>query len=247
MEDVQMFFAAVLAGNESEVAKLLVDSPKLVQAVDELGQTALHCAAREGHSKVVTQLLAANPCGSSTSDPNGRTALHIAASRGHGAVVEQLLTECQAVDGAGWLPLHTAIYMGHEAIAERLLAAYPAGVHAKSIENNTVLHLGVRGARCRVEFLKRLWLLAPELLRGINKIDHNPFFDALCYENDKAIEMWQGEFSVDDLTQIVDSIERWRPFVLERVTVPLPRELAAVVCEFLFCEPPRKSPMWHDS
>lgn len=78
------------------------------------GQTALHPAARFGHSTVVQLLLGAQAAADATA--GNWTALHMAAHYGHAPVLQTLIAAQAAVDAAGaygWAALHRAAIKGH--------------------------------------------------------------------------------------------------------------------------------------
>jgi ankyrin repeat protein len=58
---------------------------------NKMGETALHIAARKGHSNVVMAILNKSPKAINVENETGKTALHIAANEGHTAVVKEIL------------------------------------------------------------------------------------------------------------------------------------------------------------
>ncbi|KAI9857597.1 MAG: hypothetical protein M1813_008189 [Trichoglossum hirsutum] len=96
---------------------------KVVDAADNYGRTALHCAAAGGHGAVVQALLD-NGADIEAKGKGGQTALHHAASMGRGSTVEILLsrgTNREAKDVNGWTALHVAARQGHGAMVQLLV------------------------------------------------------------------------------------------------------------------------------
>jgi ankyrin repeat protein len=68
---------ACWSGNKEVVEGVLQKNPSLVNARNERQQTALYCAARNGHFEVLTALLRTPGVHvSATTPPHGGTALH---------------------------------------------------------------------------------------------------------------------------------------------------------------------------
>lgn len=108
---------------------------------DSNDQTALHWAAKGGHSAVV-QLLLENGADIEVKNSNGLTPLHSAAERGNEAVAYLLLkkgVDIEAKDESGWMALHSAARGGHKAITRLLLAA-GGDIDAKDKSGSTALH-----------------------------------------------------------------------------------------------------------
>lgn len=61
--------------------------------ISDAGQSALHCAAQNGHVDVVSVLLSTENVDVTLTDSCGRTALHCAAQNGHANVVQFLLKD----------------------------------------------------------------------------------------------------------------------------------------------------------
>jgi len=61
--------------------------------ISDAGQSALHCAAQNGHVDVVNVLLSTENVDVTLTDSCGRTALHCAAQNGHADVVQCLLKD----------------------------------------------------------------------------------------------------------------------------------------------------------
>ncbi|KAH0609139.1 uncharacterized protein H6S33_001367 [Morchella sextelata] len=76
--------------NESVARLLIKEDDKDILEKDDLGQTALHIAASEGHTDIV-QLLLDKGLDPLAPDKEGKTALHGAAFAGHESVVRTLL------------------------------------------------------------------------------------------------------------------------------------------------------------
>ena len=61
--------------------------------ISDAGQSALHCAAQNGHVDVVNVLLSTENVDVTLADSCGRSALHCAAQNGHADVVQCLLKD----------------------------------------------------------------------------------------------------------------------------------------------------------
>lgn len=92
------------------------------------GETALHCAAKEGHDEVC-RILLMNFEGIDVNAKmkDGRTPLHIASERGHLEIVKLLLLSGSSVNGLdcmGNTPLHLAARYGRTEIVLKLMERY---------------------------------------------------------------------------------------------------------------------------
>lgn len=112
------------------IVKLLVDAGVDINWQDDLGETALHLAARFGHEECAKILLAG------TNDQKADielvektyswTPLHVACVDGHLSIVELLLSagaDIYKYDASGWTAKEHAALRGHIVIAERLADA----------------------------------------------------------------------------------------------------------------------------
>ena len=93
-----------------------------LEAVDNTGWTALHCAAVKGHNTIVGQLLQAK-ANIEAVDNIGFTALHRAAVKGHDTIVGQLLqakANPTAVTKDGETALQIAEQYGKQDVVQRL-------------------------------------------------------------------------------------------------------------------------------
>jgi ankyrin repeat protein len=136
--------SAPTADEAEEVRKIramIRDSPDLINAKDQGGNTRLHAAARLGHL-VVSRFLVENGADVNAQEHEGWTPLHIAASGGHKALVELLLSHgasARLTDANSNTPLHAAARKGFRSIVEVLLA-HGADVNAKNRTGSTPLH-----------------------------------------------------------------------------------------------------------
>lgn len=92
------------------------------------GETALHCAAKEGHEEVCSLLLMSfEGIDVNAKMKDGRTPLHLASERGHFEIVKLMLLfggSVNALDCMGNSPLHLAARYGRTEIVLKLLERY---------------------------------------------------------------------------------------------------------------------------
>ena len=117
-------FAAAIVGHTDKVAAFLKQDPKLINARDNGGKTALHWAALYGQEKVM-ELLLAEKADVNSLDEDGFTPLHWAATFDQSEAVKVLLANKAdmnlKVQKYGWTALRLAVIHGHMATAEALL------------------------------------------------------------------------------------------------------------------------------
>ena len=138
-------FAAAIVGHTDKLAAFLKQDPKLINARDGDGKTALHWAALYGQKKVM-ELLLANKADVNSLDEDGFTPLHWAATFNQSDAVKLLLANKAnmniKVQKYGWTPLRLAVIHGHMATAEALLNS-GADPNLKDEENIPLLNQAV--------------------------------------------------------------------------------------------------------
>jgi len=153
-------FTASALGEADLVESLVENDPRLLNARDYRGDTALHWAAKRGQKKVVDVLLARG-VHADIKGHYGSSPLEYAAYWGHAAVAEVLLAggaDPKARDDAGSTPLHSAAVQGHLEIVG-LLMQTGADMRLVDGHGNTALHRAAAGGHPAViEFLVRLGL-----------------------------------------------------------------------------------------
>jgi len=82
---------ATMSGDIAAVRFVLTKNPKLLNAENEDGWTALHMAAYKGYKDMVEFLLAKGAKVTSREDHFGQTPLHDAAQYGHKDIAEMLI------------------------------------------------------------------------------------------------------------------------------------------------------------
>ncbi len=114
-----------------------------VDAVDEIGFTALMCAAEQGHTDTVNALAGTYKANVEAVDKDGRTALMHAAWNGHTATVNVLAgthnANVEAVGHSGWTALMRAAMNGHTDTVNALAGTYNANVDAVDQSGMTAL------------------------------------------------------------------------------------------------------------
>lgn len=121
-EEYTPFFAAVSAGNLSEVQQDISANPALVRATEWDNATALHDAVGQNQREVAAYLLERGALVDARTK-GGLTPLHMAAQNGNIPIIELLISHgaaINAVDGKGWTPLARAIKWGHAEAARFL-------------------------------------------------------------------------------------------------------------------------------
>jgi ankyrin repeat protein len=149
-------FAAASVGHTDQVVALLKQDPKLINARDADGKTALHWASLYGQTKVM-ELLLANKADVNSLDEEGFTPLHCAATFNQSDAVKLLVANKAnmnlKVPKYGWTALRLTVIHGHMATAEALLNA-GADPNVSDQENIPLLHQAViRGKKEMVELL----------------------------------------------------------------------------------------------
>jgi ankyrin repeat protein len=138
-----------------KIRAMIRDSPDLINARDQGGNTRLHTAAFQGHL-VVARFLIENGADANAQNRSGWTPLHDAVNGGHKALVELCLSHSASVqtpDSNGNTPLHIAARRGFRSIVEVLLA-HAADANAKTKSGSTPLHLAAaNGFRSVAELL----------------------------------------------------------------------------------------------
>lgn len=116
---------AAKSGDESELRRLLLKYPYLVEATCHLGRTPLSWAARGGHIAAATLLLSYNQVGANSLDTFRCTPLSLAAAHGHLEMVALLLEQEDVnpnhKEMFGCTPLTLAAINGHENVIICLL------------------------------------------------------------------------------------------------------------------------------
>ena len=139
--------AAAASGDAAKLRRLLAGSPRLARAVDCVGRTPLHYAARSGGAEAAQALLASGADVSSR-DAAGWTPLHVAAAAGQKEVAELLISKAAEVDARdvrGHTPLHLAVSCNRRSTAELLItrgAAASVGVPGPGEIERLVKQLG---------------------------------------------------------------------------------------------------------
>jgi len=109
------------------------------------GETALHCAARDGHREIFMELLR-NGADVNLVDNNHNSVLHLAAGKGQHAILSELVKIYMNVNYAnkfGMTALHEAAAGGHCDVIEALLHS-KAFVDSKNSNDNTPLHIAAK-------------------------------------------------------------------------------------------------------
>eukprot|EP00752_Nemacystus_decipiens_P005682 g5142.t1 len=110
----------------TDMVSLLLQYGAAVNKRRRGGETALQCAAAEGHRSIVAQLLAAGADVHHAAGPAKRTALHMAAKRDDGQIVKMLVeagARQDAGDDEGHFPIHLAADNGKVPALKELVRA----------------------------------------------------------------------------------------------------------------------------
>ncbi|XP_022722160.1 ankyrin repeat-containing protein At5g02620-like [Durio zibethinus] len=173
--------AAVLAGDEKTVRKLIEAKMQLTKQTDDNGRTPLHYAAHFGKRSIAKVLLEEDASAAYISDKErGMSALHMAAWQGEKGIMEEIISNCpgccEMVDKRGWNFLHFAVVAVSPKKLKRFLVDNKINdftnrnlFHEKNVNGYTPLHIYLTGpARQRLGwFSLNSFLLDRELqVRG---------------------------------------------------------------------------------
>ena len=146
---------AAQAGDVSKIQQILSQTPELLNAVDEKGETALFAAVRAGRASAV-ELLLANGSDAQLKNKRGATVLHLAAAEGNrdadarkvrkdiGAMLLKSGAAVNATDAEGMTALHVALARQREELVE-LLLTNGADLKLKDTRGRTPLHYAAQG------------------------------------------------------------------------------------------------------
>lgn len=171
--------AACSSGNQSIVLALLkqeTGAPVDINAQDNDGKTALHCAILGDHAEVVKLLLNEAKLDVMTQDDDGRSPLHLASLKGNEAILKMLLgTEAgqhlDILDERDMTPIHVAIdasdvdedSFSDRQMSDHLDTAEQENLDLRSGRHGAVIRLLLeRGARLDIKSGKDLLVLASE-------------------------------------------------------------------------------------
>jgi ankyrin repeat protein len=144
MNSIDEELIEVAAENDlAEVSRLLSVGAD-ANAKDNLGETPLHWASKNGHSQAVIELLE-HGADVNAKDNVGIIPLHAASLKEHMQVFRALLDHGANVDAReidGWTPLHNAASRDHLVIVKALVTV-GADILAASNDGNLPIHLAV--------------------------------------------------------------------------------------------------------
>ena len=133
-----------------DVAEYLLTHAECNQSVkNEVGNTMVHVASRNGHLKIVKFIIETNTVSIDPDELNDcdQTALHLACRNGHGLIIEYLLTRAKCnpnlKDINGNTPLHVASGNGYLECVKSIIKTSSVSVdrNSKNINEQTALHL----------------------------------------------------------------------------------------------------------
>jgi ankyrin repeat protein len=166
---------AITTGDITEAKRLITEmNNEEINAVDEVGNAALHYAASKGHKEICRLLLSMSPEIINATNNNGSTILHCAALGGHKEVCELLIPKMtleavNTVDKAGRTALHNAACGGHKEVCELLIYMSPEDINVVDKTGRTALHSAAFGGHKEV-----CELLIPKMsLKAINTISED--------------------------------------------------------------------------
>ena len=203
---------------------------------DTEGNTALHCAAYEGHTEVITTLVGAG-CDPNTTNYQRRNPLHLAAMRGHLEAMRVLMTsggDCDVHDASGNLPIWYSTLYKHTRVSVFLIQKNSSlGGHVQPLTGGKTSNPLLAALQKRHLFLARILVVAG--------CDRTPLSDWLtdvhpsAWTDDSADNhswlKYQSE-NPDSLSSICRlSIRRQLGKNVEKLTLelPLPRKLKDMV------------------
>nr|CAD7200225.1 unnamed protein product [Timema douglasi] len=129
--------------DDIERVEKLLSKGTPVDTRDSAGYTALHYAARAGHTGMCERLISAGADVNATTRSGSATPLHRAAAAGRLQVVKLLLrsgADASSIDADGKNALHRAVSGGHIEVAEALAKVKPVLKDIVDKRGNLPLH-----------------------------------------------------------------------------------------------------------
>lgn len=192
---------AAIDGKDSAVQTLLDNKPseaekkEYAQLTDSFGRTALHWAARYGHTRVA-EILLRHSCINKQDSSNGFTPLHLAVRARQAAVIDVLLrnnADVNIQDKEHNTPLHLAAKKNCWQIVAKLLQA-GAKVSIKDRDQQSPLHCAVVKKREEARLSEQCKTVSLLLDAGldVNSVDElgwTPLHEAAIHGNANMIKL----------------------------------------------------------
>ncbi|KAI4308248.1 hypothetical protein L6164_031342 [Bauhinia variegata] len=165
---------AAKLGDIVELQNILQEDPLVLEEVSVIpfAQTPLHVAALAGKDDFVEEIIKLMPSFAKEINEKGLSPMHIACAKGYCEIVSELLklkldvNLCLFKYKHGRTPLHYAIIKGKVDVVKMLISDYPQSVEEVTAQNETVLHLAVKGNQ-----FTALKVLIEKLLGELNKFN----------------------------------------------------------------------------
>ncbi|XP_048242568.1 serine/threonine-protein phosphatase 6 regulatory ankyrin repeat subunit B-like isoform X4 [Haliotis rufescens] len=137
----------------------LIYTDNIINTEDNIGNTALHLAAQNGHTEIVKKMLEKHKAEHGRKNDSERTALHLAAEKGHtqtvGVIVARHKQGVFAEDQDRNTPLHLAAKGGHKETVQ-LLVKNGADMNQMNVHGMTPLDLAAKHGEVEIcEMLAR--------------------------------------------------------------------------------------------
>ena len=136
--------SVAVKANFVRILQILLHAGLYINQQDDQGETALHLAARFGHTECAEMLLRGTACSKADTEKTettfGWTPLHVACVDGHLDIVKCLISakaKLDALDNSGWTPREHAALRGHIDIAEAIasVTSIPVSIDDLSLLN----------------------------------------------------------------------------------------------------------------
>ena len=138
----------------TEVFKQVMKTEGEKNPEDDLGETPLHLASRNGHFDIVHHILLNIQHNKNPPNRTGQTPLHFAAELGHFKLVEVILenieSDCNPRDLFGQTPLHCAAKNGYLDIIQQILPKIKDSDNFKDKLCQTPLHFAAESGHAKI-------------------------------------------------------------------------------------------------
>ena len=144
LKKVSNVLSVAVKANFVRILQILLHAGLYINQQDDQGETALHVAARLGHTECAEMLLSGMGCSKADTERTevtfGWTPLHVACVDGNLDVVKCLISagaKLNALDSSGWTPREHAALRGHINIAQAIakVTVTPVSLDAQPCQN----------------------------------------------------------------------------------------------------------------